>query len=70
MDLRREQLDFMKVKSLENICIYFLLKGCDLNYFTERTNDQEISLYCLLDEFLIETCDKGFYLLPMSKLGT
>ena len=38
------------VKSLEDICLHFLLKNCDLKDFEEEKANQ--SLYCYVDEFL------------------
>ena len=51
----------MEVKSLENIYLEFLLKSCDLDCFIKKPIKIKISLYCLLDEFLSETCEKVFY---------
>ena len=51
----------MEVKSLENICLDFLLKSWDLDCFIKKPIKIKISLYCLLDEFLTETCEKVFY---------
>ena len=51
----------MEVKRLENICLDLLLKSCGLDYFIKKPIKIKISLYCLLDEFLTEICEKVFY---------
>ena len=52
----------MEVKSLENICLDFLLKSCDLDYFIQKPIQIKVSFYCLLDKFITETCEKVFYI--------
>ena len=47
---------------LETICLYFLIGRCNLNYiFFYESLDHTFSMYCLIDEFLVTTCEKSFW---------
>ena len=50
----------MSMKRLDNLCIYYLFKRCDFDYFLEKPVDFKISFYCLTDKFLSGTCQKVF----------
>ena len=49
------------MRTLEKICLDFLIGRCNLNYFFDKSPDHTLSMYCLIDEFLVATCVKSFW---------
>ena len=68
MDLSKKQFVFIlalsrkiSVKRLDDVCKDFLFKRYNVEYFIERPADLKISVYCLIDEFFTEACQKVFH---------
>ena len=48
------------VKSLEDICLHFLMKNCDLKDFEEEKANQSLS--CYVDVVLLNACENVYLL--------
>lgn len=49
------------MKTLEEICLDFLIGKCKSEYFFEESPGYTISMYCLIDEFLVSPYEKLFW---------
>ena len=49
------------MKTLGNISLDFLIGRCNLSYIFDASRDHTLSMYCLIDEFLVASCEKTFW---------